>query len=443
MATLLTDMEELLARVVAPQSRDYMGEALRCYQAGAFRGCVVLSCIALFHDLRSKLAPVATVNKLAKQLHTEVEKKAQGQEVFEAYLSDQLASCKLIEPLEKTSLDVILTLRNKCAHPSGSHPSAEQARFVFHETIEKFLSRPALQTNFAADATMQALAEGNFFPTNHIDSIAAAVQADLANIHVQARPYLVAKLVEAATNSPPALVYLLGLANFRDASWRQLLSTQLIHAKATSTGYAAIIVGVISMDPVVATGLDDVVRARIIALIKSTIPPQPGTTITAAIHPLQCLVSLVVVNGQAATWKDFQPVVEALFAQYLYEESLMELLTQSGPIQEAYLATFIERAKDSAFDIAKLAANALPAADKALGVSVSEETSFRIVSAVLRAAEYGCWAAQNQRNNKFTTAPTIRAKALSFLTSHPTHADSIRMAYFLSASVSDIQSVLV
>jgi len=62
MATHLTDMEELLARIVASAAADYMAEALKCYHAGAYRACVVTSYIALFHDLRMKLVPLVPVN---------------------------------------------------------------------------------------------------------------------------------------------------------------------------------------------------------------------------------------------------------------------------------------------------------------------------------------------------------------------------------------------
>jgi hypothetical protein len=134
MATQLADMEETLARVVRPASRDFMGEALRCYQAGAFRACVVLSAIALFDDLKSKVAELAKVNKIAKDIHDEVVKKHAAQDVFETFLSDQLIKAQLVDASQETQLKLIRELRNKAAHPTGVHASAEQARFVFFET---------------------------------------------------------------------------------------------------------------------------------------------------------------------------------------------------------------------------------------------------------------------------------------------------------------------
>jgi len=165
----LRDREELVAQVVRADARDYMAEALRCYNADAFRACVVLSYIAVFDDLREKLVPLTKVNSTAKTIHQDIEKKAKDQEVFESDLANRLASTGLIDAGQKTKLDTIIQLRNKSAHPSRIHASAEQARFVFSDVIEHFLSKPTLQTMHAADAVLAALPQGNYFPSNQTE----------------------------------------------------------------------------------------------------------------------------------------------------------------------------------------------------------------------------------------------------------------------------------
>src|SRR4051794_34582378 len=102
MAVHLTDMEELVGRIVSSEARDYMSESLKCYQAGAFRACVVLSYIALFDDLRRKLAPLAVLNSKAKEIHEEIEKKAKDQEVFESLFADKLSSVNMIDAGQKS-----------------------------------------------------------------------------------------------------------------------------------------------------------------------------------------------------------------------------------------------------------------------------------------------------------------------------------------------------
>ena len=71
----LTDMEELLGSIEAVQIREYMREAMSCYMAGAYRGCIVLSYIALFDDLLSKLGELGNVNSEAKSVFWEASQK--------------------------------------------------------------------------------------------------------------------------------------------------------------------------------------------------------------------------------------------------------------------------------------------------------------------------------------------------------------------------------
>ncbi|MBF4437560.1 hypothetical protein ERJ77_24355, partial [Vibrio anguillarum] len=124
-----------------------MKESMTCYYAGAYRGSIILSYISLFDDLLLKLEAVSDVNKKAKSLLAEIKKRKQSQDVYENYLLEQLASIGLISGLDKDTVDLIKDRRNKSAHPSGHSPSAEEARYIFSEVIEKFLSKPVLSTN--------------------------------------------------------------------------------------------------------------------------------------------------------------------------------------------------------------------------------------------------------------------------------------------------------
>lgn len=63
----LSDMEELLSRIQNKAIVDYMREGIGCYHAGAYRGCIVLSYIALFDDLSQKLHELAKTNATANK----------------------------------------------------------------------------------------------------------------------------------------------------------------------------------------------------------------------------------------------------------------------------------------------------------------------------------------------------------------------------------------
>jgi hypothetical protein len=447
MALHLTDMEELLSRVASQVSKDYMAEALRCYHAGAFRGCVVLSYIALFNDLRVKLAPLAAVNGSAKQLHQEIEQKAGNQEIFETFLADQLAVTKLIDAAQKAKLKLIIDLRNRSAHPSGMHASAEEARFVFFETIENFLRFPALQTTHAADAILAALPLGNYFPSINAMDVKAVVQSDIMALSEHARPYLVAKLIEACESVNEVLratarAYIFGLAALQSDDWRKLLQKQIVVGKATVDAFSFLVVGVLNLDPALDNGLQDIDRKRITALIVKATEAETSQTYARISHPMGWLKSFVVEHGQKYTLTNYQAAVEKLIEKYRYDEALMGCLDMTGPIQDAYIAEYLEHAKSSTFDVSKLAAGALPKLDEVVGASLTDEAAFRLVAATQRAADHGTWAAQSLVSGKYTGVPQLRAKALVYAQQHSAEAQAYLSAIFVTDTLSDLASVL-
>jgi hypothetical protein len=121
-------MEELVSSVQREEIRDYMSESLSCYMAGAYRASVVFTFIALFDDILAKLGELGKLNKKAKTVFDSAIQKRADQEVFETYLIDQLKSNSLLTALDAGFLETLRTLRNKAAHPSGHHASAEEAR---------------------------------------------------------------------------------------------------------------------------------------------------------------------------------------------------------------------------------------------------------------------------------------------------------------------------
>ena len=147
----LSDMEELIASVPEKAVADYLREAFACYGTGAYRACIVLTHIALFDGLRIKIKNLAPVNKIAKQVSDAVEPLAEAQKVFETPLIHQLKGAGLITELEAKRLEQLNDQRNKAAHPSGHSVTAEEARFVFSEAIQKFLSKPIRHTTFLVD----------------------------------------------------------------------------------------------------------------------------------------------------------------------------------------------------------------------------------------------------------------------------------------------------
>lgn len=65
----LNDMEELLHQITNSEIKDYMKEAMSCYYANAYRGCIVLSVIAMFEDLMRKLQELSFINGRARGVY--------------------------------------------------------------------------------------------------------------------------------------------------------------------------------------------------------------------------------------------------------------------------------------------------------------------------------------------------------------------------------------
>lgn len=115
----LSDMEELLGTVAERDIRDYLREAMVCYGAGAYRGCVVLVHTALFEGLRTRLLALAPVNAVAKSVSQEIEPLASNQKVFELLMVQKMKAAAIITQLEADILEQLNKQRNKAAHPSG------------------------------------------------------------------------------------------------------------------------------------------------------------------------------------------------------------------------------------------------------------------------------------------------------------------------------------
>jgi hypothetical protein len=443
MAVHLTDMEELIAQIVRSESRDYMSEALGCYQAGAYRACVVLSYIALFDDLRAKLKPLGNVNSTAKQLHEEIEKRATNQEIYETYLADQLAATKVIDSGQKTALEVILKLRNKAAHPSGIHATAEEARYVFKEIIEKFLKLPALETTIAADSILSMLDQGNYFPTNKFDDIAKIVAAEIIGVHEQALPYFIAKLFKNRSDAAGAprmhvRFFLWGLASLKMDSIRPRLKSQLVEV-VKSTGEASLALGLLHVDAALAEGAEKSDRDRISSLIQQSVTGD----MTRLGNPLGVMAALVVEFGQDKIWDEYRSALESVFDKYLFDEAMVQIVAKPGVIQQEYLKLLEVRASSSQFETANRAASALLNLDGVLAAVISSEQCFRLLAATLQAAGYGAFTAKDVVNGDFASLKSLRARAAGFLAADPVKAQKVLDEFGMSASLQQIAGQLV
>ncbi|TDU28908.1 hypothetical protein DFR24_3288 [Panacagrimonas perspica] len=417
----LTDMEELLATIESQLIRNYMREAMSCYMAGAYRGCIVLSYIALFDDLLDKLGKLAGINSAAKTIYNEAKKRKDDQDVFESFLIDQLGSKNLLSGLDAAFLDTLRSLRNKSAHPSGHTPSPEEARFIFYESITRFLARPILSTTQLVDELIQRMSNSNVFPSSAVPDLAAIVQNEIETLHEEAIPQLVAKLVKCVIDTDAVVqrnstLFLVGLAGLKKGPAKEALTKKLLEAKADATQYAASILGVLTADGSLAGALSGVHLTRVKSLLAAQIvsPKVPADEYELG-HPVSIVASIVESLDETTLLASFKEEIERLFEKRPYSSKLGEAVKKHTVLAEMWVATLFENAGSSTFDIANAFAVSVSRIDGVLASAITNEKAFHFVVAVCRAADWNAYSSKDLVSKKFVTVPAVRAKAISYL----------------------------
>jgi len=417
----LTDMEELASKVIDKDVQSYMREALTCYMTGAYRATIVLSYIALFDDIIAKLDVLAKVNRKAKKIHDEVSKKRNDQEVFESDLINQLSSNNLLSSLDTTFLDILRKLRNKAAHPSGHQPSAEEARFIYFESINRFLSKEILSTTQLADEILASTADKNLFPSTDISIIAKVVRKELESIHHETYSYLVNKLLDKVISSDDvvsknASFFLTGMT-FNSDDEESILAVKkfLIEKKSQDDKFYLMIIRVITSNPKVIDDIDDITIQRLKVLILERINSVESTLGHSRFsHPVSMFSSMFGSTEESILKGNFSSEIELLLSKFMYSSYLINNLSKSQFAKEKYLEVIYSKAGSSDFDTANyFARNCYDIADD-LDLIFSEKDSYLLVLQVIKAADWGAFGSRDMRKSQFGSIPKIRDKARTF-----------------------------
>jgi len=433
----LTDMEELLATIPASTIRDYMREAMSCYMAGAYRGCIVLGYIALFDDLLAKLGELSKVNANAKTIFVDATKKKSDQDVYESYLIDQLSSKSLISGLDAAFLTTLRTLRNKSAHPSGHKPSPEEARFIFYETITRFLSRPILSTTQLVDEIIGRLNNTNFFPATVSDDIKVVVSEEISALHHEAIPQLIAKLTASVVSTDATVVknssfFLVGLALQDKDSINKELQNRVLNAKSDNPQYSSLLLQLLSANGKLIVGVTPVCLGRLSQVLSKQIED-----VTAALseskllHPTSTIVSISKHLDETTLLANFQSELEKLFEKRPYSQNLLNALVGRPATFAIYFQIVLAKAGSASFGTANTFANAVEDIDDALSELTSDEQAFQMVVAILKAANWGAFDSRGLQKTKFAATPKLRAKVISYAT-----ANKADTAAYLTAHLS-------
>jgi hypothetical protein len=174
----LSDLDALVLRCRDAKARSYIAEAVTCLKAGAFRASIVVTWVAIVHDLLAKLEQLVLAGD--KNAQTKVDQFRQivstgdvkASLEFERTILDVARDeFELFGSLAHVDLVRLRDDRHRCAHPSMLDPDTdyqpvpELARCHMVNAVTHLLQHGPAQGKAAMDRLLGEL-EQNYFPKN-------------------------------------------------------------------------------------------------------------------------------------------------------------------------------------------------------------------------------------------------------------------------------------
>jgi hypothetical protein len=424
----MIDLEELVSKIKNPVLKDYMKEAMSCYFSGAYRGCIVMSYISLFEDLTEKVGAIRDVNADAKAIHLEVEKRKNDQDVFENYLLQQLASKSLISELDTTTINLIRERRNKSAHPSGHHPSAEEARYIFFEVIDKFLSKNALGTKHIVDELLLRFSNQNLFVSSLIAEIATTVEHEIKNIHPEAYPYLVIKVFDEYKNSEDIVknnadYFLEGLAVLNIDALNENIVSRVIEKSLDDNNLSSKCICLISSNPKLLLLLKGVHKSRYDAIMNAALESMRFGEISKGIsHPATLIRRAIDSLGFEYIKEHYSNYLDAIIQKLPFRRGVVEIAVRDEVLKSSLIDKVLSMAGSHSFDTANNFVELFHDAEEMFVNILSGIDCLRLVCAIIDAASNGAWSAEEVIISKFKGFTKLRNKTYQYLDDHSEEA---------------------
>lgn len=417
----LKDMEELISDVVDIELKEYMREALTCYMTGAYRACIVLSFIAIFEDLFKKLSGMAAINKTAKDIFKEISKKREEQKVYENDLLNKLKVGKIITEIDAEFLTVLRTLRNKAAHPSGHKPTAEEARYVYSETICRFLSKPVLSTTQIVDQILSKLTNLYLFPTSNIKDYATIVNEGVKNLHHDSYSYLLNKLIESLENTNEQIKinagkYLIGLSvKPLNNDVLEQIKKQIVVECSVDGSKRQILMECISTNSSLLNGLDCIVYSRLNKMLEHTISSTKSSDQHKYLkHPIQIARSVLEL-GEEIVDNYFNSSITQILEKYKLSPVLMKYVKKHNWTKQKVIQLIFEQAGSTSYSEANSFALNANLYDKDISDLMDNINCFELIVRIINACCYGAYGAKNMLAGKFNSIPKIKEKTVKAL----------------------------
>ncbi|QEH69962.1 hypothetical protein [Cellulosilyticum sp. WCF-2] len=193
---MIRDLEEMLNCVCDKEIKEYLGEALRCYNASSYRACVIMSVISGCFDLHKKVTALAASNLKYKELDDKINDLKNACQPYEKYMIEQCTTenIDMLDASDSKELLRCLDIRNSCAHPSSYTCTAEIARAVFTSIIDILASKPVLLGCQHMNLIIEKMNNRTFFPVLEKENMQSIVFEILRKFHPKAVPPLLNKV---------------------------------------------------------------------------------------------------------------------------------------------------------------------------------------------------------------------------------------------------------
>ncbi|GAA5584929.1 hypothetical protein Acal01_00060 [Acinetobacter calcoaceticus] len=417
----LADMEELLLKIESNEKRDFMEEALTCYMNKAYRGCIVLSFIVLFEDIFNKLKPLIHTNKAAKDIYDFIKPKKEKQLVFENDLINKLESNNLIDKLDSEFAKIIIKLRNKSAHPSGHSPSPEEARYIFSEVINRFLSQPILSTNVLVDSILEKLKDDNFFTNNSMKSIKDVVIFETDKLHTDAIPYLIDRLIENFTTQDKKFkkninYFFSGFISILTSENLSIVRNKVVEGKSTDKNFNLLILKLIGLRPELFKDSNNVTQERVKVILLNRIDSiDDSVSKTAITHPLYIIKSLRSAYESNIFNINFEKIIQEIINKWEYEIEIKAILIDNEDICNKYFKSTLEKAGSRTFDIANYFIENINNISNILNDLINDRQAAELILNIISAAKNGARKSTVLSKSRFRKIPEIYERAKNWV----------------------------
>lgn len=190
----IVDLDSLVVACRTEQARAYVGEAVACYRAGAYRSCIIATWIAVLYDLLSKFRELElSGDARAKQIVEQFEDIQRQNDVaraqkFESGILDVARNeFELLTFQEERDLERLRVDRHRCAHPTINSsvdelysPPPELARYHLRTAVTALLAQQPRQGKAALDRLIRDV-NSTLFPMKMAEAKQSLQHSPLAN----------------------------------------------------------------------------------------------------------------------------------------------------------------------------------------------------------------------------------------------------------------------